>query len=135
MPEGRRPAHRGRYSGSGPSAKPHSQPQLRQSLLYAVATMSGCVYDDDARRRRCAPITLLLLFWCRDDCCFFFLSFSEKMPAKVKRRHARVRVRLGFRQLRLPAKRVQDATAGGQKRKERSNSYPAFSHWSRAEEI
>ena len=38
MPLGRRPAHRGRYAGSGPRATPHSHPQLRQSLLYAVAS-------------------------------------------------------------------------------------------------
>ena len=38
VPDGRRPAHRGKYAGNGPSAKPHSHPQLRQSLLYAVAS-------------------------------------------------------------------------------------------------
>ena len=37
-PDGLFPAHRGTYKGRGPSDMPHSQPQLRQSLLYAVAS-------------------------------------------------------------------------------------------------
>jgi hypothetical protein len=37
-PDGRVPAQSGTYTGNGPSATPHSHPQLRQSLLYAVAS-------------------------------------------------------------------------------------------------
>ena len=57
VPEGRTPAHRGRYSGSGPNARPHSQPQLRQSLLYAVASM-GTVRRPPMRLSVHAPVGL-----------------------------------------------------------------------------